>query len=221
MLCRFGSQSPSENWTVLNPIVKLLYLKATLLSVARTQVRFSLRILRELTSGSQVERFALLIARLRVQASPRVVLMKLSLLLANADESMSYLLLQQCLNKGFEVSTASDGLSCVTHLRWHLPDVLVLDQDLAWGGCAGVLSWMRDDADAARVPVILLCDLPIRLAGPDQQTPVAYCLQKPYRISPPFRLHRRGGVNVRTQLPMARHGIQLRAAGSIIDGRLI
>jgi CheY-like chemotaxis protein len=40
---------------------------------------------------------------------------------------------------GYEVETASDGLSCVERLRQFKPEVLVLDMGLSWGGGDGVL----------------------------------------------------------------------------------
>ena len=57
---------------------------------------------------------------------------------------------------GFEVTAATDGLWCMGLLRAFVPDVLVLDRDLPWGGGDGVATWMREEDRLARVPIVTL-----------------------------------------------------------------
>ena len=46
------------------------------------------------------------------------------------------------LREGFELETAVSGLECVARLREAVPDVLVLEPHMPWGGGDGVLrSW--------------------------------------------------------------------------------
>ena len=52
--------------------------------------------------------------------------------------------------------TASSGLECVARLRERVPDVLVLEPQLPWGGGEGVLAIMCAVPDLASVPVMVL-----------------------------------------------------------------
>lgn len=55
-----------------------------------------------------------------------------------------------------DVVTAFNGLECVARLREQVPDVLVLEPQLPWGGGDGVLAMMHDVLDLAIVPVMIL-----------------------------------------------------------------
>jgi response regulator RpfG family c-di-GMP phosphodiesterase len=56
----------------------------------------------------------------------------------------------------FAVATAPNALKCVQRLREVVPDVLVLEPHLLWGGGDGVLSIMHDEPRLAAVPVMIL-----------------------------------------------------------------
>jgi len=43
---------------------------------------------------------------------------------------------------GFSVFSADSGIVCVANLQLFTPDVLLLDLNLKWGGCDGVLEAM-------------------------------------------------------------------------------
>ncbi len=47
--------------------------------------------------------------------------------------------------RGVLVATASSGLECIGSLRAAVPDVLVLELNLLWGGEDGVLSMIADE----------------------------------------------------------------------------
>ena len=47
-------------------------------------------------------------------------------------------------------------MECVDRLRKQVPDVLVLEPALPWGGGDGVLAMMHDDLDLATLPVMIL-----------------------------------------------------------------
>jgi PleD family two-component response regulator len=55
-----------------------------------------------------------------------------------------------------DVTTATDGVDCMTKLRDLEPDLLILEPPLLWGGCDGVLARMQEEADLPLVPVLLL-----------------------------------------------------------------
>ncbi len=76
-------------------------------------------------------------------------------LIADPDEALlgQY---REHLREDFEVDTTLSGLECVDRLREQVPDVLVLEPQLPWGGGDGVLAMMHDVLDLATVPVMIL-----------------------------------------------------------------
>lgn len=77
-------------------------------------------------------------------------------LMADPDESLHPVYRETLLREGFEVVTALSGLECVAELRERIPDVLVLEPQLPWGGGEGVLALMGEIPDLAVVPVMVL-----------------------------------------------------------------
>jgi len=57
---------------------------------------------------------------------------------------------------GYEVGLASGGIECVEHLSKRMPDALVLESPLPWGGSDGVLDVLQHDRRWQAIPVILL-----------------------------------------------------------------
>jgi DNA-binding response OmpR family regulator len=82
-------------------------------------------------------------------------LISIRVLIADPDESLlaAY---RTLLRTDFEVATAPNALKCVRRLRQAVPDVLVLEPQLPWGGGDGVLSIMRDEPSLADTPVMIL-----------------------------------------------------------------
>ncbi len=77
-------------------------------------------------------------------------------LMADPDESLHPLYRESLAQEGFEVITALSGLECISRLRERVPDVLVLEPQLLWGGGEGVLAIMGEVPQLAIVPVMLL-----------------------------------------------------------------
>jgi DNA-binding response OmpR family regulator len=77
-------------------------------------------------------------------------------LIADADESLLAVYREVLSQEGFEVVTAPSGLQCARRLRECVPDVFVLEPQLAWGGGDGVLAMMRELPQLAAVPVMVL-----------------------------------------------------------------
>jgi DNA-binding NtrC family response regulator len=71
-------------------------------------------------------------------------------LLADPDEVLLEIVQSFLFDRGHEAEVASNGLECMSWLRQFVPDVLVLDQDLLWGGSDGVLARMIDDHEWIR-----------------------------------------------------------------------
>jgi DNA-binding response OmpR family regulator len=100
-------------------------------------------------------------------------------LIADDDEALLELLRALLWDRGHEVKTAADGLECIVELAKFTPDVLVIDRDLRWGGCDGLVEYCRDEPRLANACVIVTEDgrLP-RLENLD-----AVCLRKPFGVS--------------------------------------
>lgn len=76
-------------------------------------------------------------------------------LIADPDESLlsAY---RESFWEDFEIFTACSGLECIGHLREGIPDVLVLEPLLPWGGGDGVLAMMHETPSLVNVPVMIL-----------------------------------------------------------------
>jgi CheY-like chemotaxis protein len=106
--------------------------------------------------------------------------MKPLLLIAEGDDELRYSLSCFFSSHGYEVATAAGGLDCLRQLRQRPPLACVLDQELRWGGSAGVLAVMRDDPDLRHIPVILTSTEDPRVPWPEPAPPVVQALEKPY-----------------------------------------
>jgi CheY-like chemotaxis protein len=105
------------------------------------------------------------------------------LLIAEADEDLLEIHRTFLAKNGYEVETASGGLECLAKLRRLVPDVLVLDLELLWGGGAGVLALLQEDFPAGSVPVVLLtCGISRLPLSEPAAPPAVQCLRKPFRL---------------------------------------
>jgi len=57
---------------------------------------------------------------------------------------------------GFDVAIADNGLECLDVLERFVPDVVVIEPELLWGGGDGVLAVISDMPELRSVPVLLL-----------------------------------------------------------------
>jgi len=108
--------------------------------------------------------------------------MKPTLLIADGDAELCDLykmLLGKC---GYEVKIASDGMECLRTLCQVEPAVLLLDQQLGWGGGDGVVAYMREES--LMIPVILTTTVDSRRdIADDIEPPVVAKLPKPFAVS--------------------------------------
>jgi DNA-binding response OmpR family regulator len=105
------------------------------------------------------------------------------ILLAEDDEEFVELLQPFLSERGYECEAVNDGLRCLSMLRQFEPDILVLDNDLLWGGAEGVLVQMRSEPSFCRIAVIFTSgeitpSLARVVAGP----PVVAHLEKPFSL---------------------------------------
>jgi two-component system phosphate regulon response regulator PhoB len=107
-----------------------------------------------------------------------------AVLIADADSDLCDLYRRFFSRHGWQVRTSAGGLECLAQLRQALPQLLILDWHLPWGGADGLLAVMRDDPGLARVPVILTSTE----ASPEVlpkvvSSPVVQALEKPFSLT--------------------------------------
>lgn len=86
-------------------------------------------------------------------------------------------------DRGYQVELAADGLECLAALERVPPDVLLLEQELLWGGGEGVLACLRESRCRWPETVILTTnqtdmESPVRLTAP-----VKAVLKKPFSMA--------------------------------------
>ncbi|MCA9120449.1 MAG: response regulator [Planctomycetaceae bacterium] len=77
-------------------------------------------------------------------------------LIADPEEELQPVYREPLAQAGFDVATVGSGLACVARLRERVPDVLVIEPHLPWGGGDGVLAMMGEDPQLAAIPVMVL-----------------------------------------------------------------
>jgi CheY-like chemotaxis protein len=101
------------------------------------------------------------------------------ILIAVADELLRTHYGLLFAEQGYRVVTASGGLECLNKLCQTVPEVLILDKDLLWGGADGVLSVLRGGGNTIWPPVVLLTSDRSDGLHEAQPLPVVHCLWKP------------------------------------------
>ncbi len=130
-------------------------------------------------------------------------------LIADHDEALLASYTAYLAGEGFGVATARSGLECLEQLRHSLPDILVLDLELPWGGGAGVLARMPDGSDVPPVPVLVLSAIhqPAALAELVHFPMMTDFHIKPLGVDPLARIIRRlfdeGPIDIRAARPRA------------------
>jgi CheY-like chemotaxis protein len=109
-----------------------------------------------------------------------------AVLIADGDQDLCDLYRELFAHYGWEVHVSGGGLECLTQLRQCLPQLLILDLQLLWGGADGLLAVMRDDPRFARIPVVLT----LSEASPEAFSglglvlpPVVRALWKPFSLT--------------------------------------
>src|SRR3569623_619424 len=102
---------------------------------------------------------------------------------AEADPDLRQAYAELCSTPERVVETSADGLECLLLLAESLPEVIVVDLEIPWGGGDGVLDWVRQQAAAVGRPRIIVTgddaavDLSVRTG-----IPPGHCFQYPFRI---------------------------------------
>jgi CheY-like chemotaxis protein len=106
-----------------------------------------------------------------------------TVLFADADREFRDVYAWLLSSYGFRVETAADGLECLGKLRHFVPDLLILNLELPWGGGEGVLAVMEDPrllpARVVLTSAVASAQALDGLASP----PRIQGLSKPFRLS--------------------------------------
>jgi DNA-binding response OmpR family regulator len=104
-------------------------------------------------------------------------------LIANGDEAFLTVAQYYLSHHGHEVKIAKNGLESFAILRRYVPDVVVLERELLWGGSDGVRALMKQEPRWSEIPVILTSDNVLTDESNAAASPsLAAQLQKPYRL---------------------------------------
>jgi DNA-binding response OmpR family regulator len=82
--------------------------------------------------------------------------MSIRVLIADPDRYLLAAYKEQLSSEGFDVATAQDGLECLQRVRQFMPDVLVLEPAIPWGGGDGIVALMHEDRTIPEVRIILV-----------------------------------------------------------------
>lgn len=100
-----------------------------------------------------------------------------TILFADGDRVLRDTYVELFSSHGLQVETARDGLECLAKLRRFVPDLLILDLELLWGGSDGVLAWLREERTLPALPVVVMASAG---RGLDIEPPVVALLSKPF-----------------------------------------
>ncbi len=87
---------------------------------------------------------------------PKEARRTIRVLITDADENLLDRYREQLGLHGCDVVVATNGVECLQRLREEVPDVLVLEPSIPWGGGDGVLAMMHEQFDVPLVPVLVL-----------------------------------------------------------------
>ena len=105
------------------------------------------------------------------------------LLIADSDPTLADVYRSFFSRAGYDVEVAADGVDCLERTRQFLPDALVLEYELPWGGGDGVLANLREEYPAKPMGVVLITrDSSVRDVFDEWAPPVVDCLVKPFRL---------------------------------------
>lgn len=105
------------------------------------------------------------------------------LLIAEGDLDLRSAYARLCVHRGLSADTVSDGLECLKRLAARLPDVLLVDLDILWGGGDGVVACARDGTSGAVRPAIFVTGFESpHVLSRRSGVSVENCFQKPFRV---------------------------------------
>jgi DNA-binding response OmpR family regulator len=104
-------------------------------------------------------------------------------MIAESDHTLAEIYHYFFAREGFDVEVVRDAWQCRLALRESLPDVLILEYELPWGGALAVLDQLRESPEGKAVSVILNSsgEVPASLLHLSHP-PIVGSLLKPFRL---------------------------------------
>lgn len=105
------------------------------------------------------------------------------IVLADGDPVFLQLAAAYLEHCGHQVWPAPDCLVAIAAIRDTLPDLVILDSELLWGGWQGIRELMRDDLSLAEVPLLVFADhLNAETLSWNSRPSLNVWLRKPFRL---------------------------------------
>lgn len=117
-----------------------------------------------------------------VTTHPPVKRVTMRILIADSDRTFLENFQSYIWDNGFDAETATTGLECSAILYRYVPDILVIDRELLWGGCDGVLAKMQADPTLAQIPIIILMTYTEDESQSFSNPNVVAWMQKPFQL---------------------------------------
>lgn len=127
-------------------------------------------------------------------------------LLADPDGVLSKIIQSYLCRFGYEVEIAIDRMECISALTQFAPDAVVIDQDLAWDGCEGVLKWMAEELRLFNIAIILTGETSDSNEFLAHRRLLFDCLAKPYGLGDLLK-HLDGAIGTKSKLLAATEAV--------------
>ncbi|MEQ9379954.1 MAG: hypothetical protein RJP95_03770 [Pirellulales bacterium] len=105
-------------------------------------------------------------------------------LLADRDEAFLHTVRGFLRHRGHNVNVVTNGIDCISLFRAELPDALIIERELLWGGSDGVLELLAEDIRDSKPLVILTIpsDWDTAYLAPSKARSITACLSKPFHL---------------------------------------
>jgi len=107
----------------------------------------------------------------------------MQILIAAADESFLESFQAYIWDSGYDAEITTNGLQCRAILDRCRPDVIVIDRELLWGDCDGLLAQLQSDPALSSIPIVVLIGDASEQLGALPNSQVVAWLEKPCQLS--------------------------------------
>lgn len=105
------------------------------------------------------------------------------ILIADTNETFLEKFQAHLWDNGFDAEITMSGLQCCAILDRCRPDIIVIEQELLWGECEGVITKLQSDPELSSIPIVVLVGEPREeWEGPTNPRVVAW-IEKPFQLS--------------------------------------
>lgn len=84
---------------------------------------------------------------------------KMRVMVAGDDVSTACGIFSTLAGRGYRLEITKDGIDCIMSLSDYVPDLVIMDFHILWGGSDGVMDVMSKDAKLSSVPIVLFASV--------------------------------------------------------------